>query len=165
MVHAKNRIPKLFSGRPYHPLLQPRGMRIGNSYSCLTLTLSANVKLMFFGMLNVVFCFYHYCLLTLKHCLFTCLTVNMCLTLNSMRVHGRFACTNIRLSSVLASDDLRFFSNAIPTFENSRSTDADVAGHPRYWRAMTARFGYSLPCSLLSVSIEGQSQEMERNRV
>ena len=78
----------------------------------------------------------------------------MCLTLKvkqyAFTAGSLAACANIRLSSVLASDDLRFFSNAIPTFENSRSTDADVAGHPRYWRAMTARFGYSLPCSCQS---------------
>ena len=83
-----------------------------------------------------------------------------------MRVHGRFACANIRLSSVLASDDLRFFSNAIPTFENSRSTDADVAGHPSpKILACHDRKVWVLLAVLLSVSIEGQSQEMERNRV
>ena len=47
---------------------------------------------------------------------------------------------------VSALPRLRFAENAIPTRENSRSTAADVAGHPRYCRAITATFGNSLEC-------------------
>ena len=39
---------------------------------------------------------------------------------------------------VAACERCRFFENMMPTCENRRSTAADVAGQPRYWRAMTA---------------------------
>jgi hypothetical protein len=45
----------------------------------------------------------------------------------------------------IGSARLRLFADAILTCENSRSTEADVAGQPRYsfsyWRAITATFG------------------------
>ena len=50
------------------------------------------------------------------------------------------------MSASTAADEFwRFLEKAMPTWEKRRSTAADEAtGQPRYWRAMTARFGNSL---------------------
>ena len=55
--------------------------------------------------------------------------------------HGRFSIANMRFCSVSEPPLLRFFENAIPTWEKRRSTEADDAGQPRYCRAITARLG------------------------
>ena len=46
--------------------------------------------------------------------------------------YGRLAFANMRSAKVSESEFLRFFENAMPTLEKSRSTVADVAGQPRY---------------------------------
>ena len=51
-------------------------------------------------------------------------------------------------AKVAAVDLFRLLENAIPTLENKRSTDADVAaGMPKYCRAMTDTFGNSDACA------------------
>ena len=62
------------------------------------------------------------------------------------------AFANMRFSSVSASERLRFAEKAMHTLEKSRSTDAEVAGQPRYWRAITSRLGN---CSLFCGSTPG----------
>ena len=47
----------------------------------------------------------------------------------------------ITVSHVSAFPRRRFAEKHTPTFENSRSTVADVTGQPKYCRTMTARFG------------------------
>ena len=42
---------------------------------------------------------------------------------------------------VAAEADLRRSEKAMPTCEKSRSTVAELAGQPRYWRAITERLG------------------------
>ena len=65
----------------------------------------------------------------------------------SLHIYGKLQRVNIMSSSVADSARLRLAENAIPTCENSRSTAADDAGHPRYCRAITATFGNSLASS------------------
>ena len=47
---------------------------------------------------------------------------------------GILACVNRRSDTVADSALLRFLENAKPTCEKRRSTEAEDAGHPRYWR-------------------------------
>ena len=56
-------------------------------------------------------------------------------------LYGMLACVNMMLSSVAASERLRLGEKAMPTLEKSRSTAAEDAGQPRYWRAITSRLG------------------------
>ena len=44
-------------------------------------------------------------------------------------------------ASVFGDARLRLSEKAMPTCEKRRSTAADDAGQPKYWRAMTATFG------------------------
>ena len=53
----------------------------------------------------------------------------------------------MRALSVSASEFLRSFEKAKPTLEKRRSTVAEVAGQPRYCRAITSRFGNCWRCS------------------
>ena len=41
---------------------------------------------------------------------------------------------------------LRFAENTIPTAEKRRSTEAEDAGQPRYWRAITSKLGNLTRC-------------------
>ena len=65
-----------------------------------------------------------------------------------MSTYPTLAFANMMPSSVSASPLFRFAENAMPTFENKRSTAADDAGQPRYCRAMTATFGYFEACTV-----------------
>ena len=49
-----------------------------------------------------------------------------------------FEHTNMRSSRVAALLLLRLSENAMPTLEKRRSTAAELAGHPRYWRGPRA---------------------------
>ena len=49
-------------------------------------------------------------------------------------LYGMLACVNMMISSVAASERLRLGEKAMPTLEKSRSTAAEDAGQPRYWR-------------------------------
>ena len=57
---------------------------------------------------------------------------------------GKLSLAKARLASVSALWDFRRSANAKPTTEKRRSTVAEVAGTPRYCRAMRARLGKSL---------------------
>ena len=69
------------------------------------------------------------------------------ITFNKFR-HGRLAFANMMSARVAALDDRLFLEKAMPTLENRRSTEADVAGQPKYWRAITSKFGNSLRFSI-----------------
>ena len=58
-----------------------------------------------------------------------------------LRVHSTFILVNIRSAIVSAPELLRLSEKAIPTCENRRSTVAEVAGQPKYCRAITERLG------------------------
>ena len=50
------------------------------------------------------------------------------------------------LSNVSAPALLRLSAYTTPTEENNLSTEADDAGQPKYWRAISATFGNSTWC-------------------
>ena len=50
-------------------------------------------------------------------------------------------------SRVAASELLRLAEKAMPTLEKRRSTVAEVAGQPKYCRAITSRLGICSWCS------------------
>ena len=59
-------------------------------------------------------------------------------------------------SSVLELERFRLAAYATPTFEKRRSTAADDAGHPKYCRAITSKFG-TLKRHLDMLGLEGKA--------
>ena len=72
--------------------------------------------------------------------------INMCASaiIEVLKYIGKLSLAKARLASVSALWDFRRSANAKPTTEKRRSTVAEVAGTPRYCRAMRARLGSSL---------------------
>ena len=57
--------------------------------------------------------------------------------------HATLSFVKMMSEIVAAEADLRRSEKAMPTCEKSRSTVAELAGQPRYWRAITERLGMS----------------------
>ena len=55
--------------------------------------------------------------------------------------YGMLACANIRSATRSGVERLWDAENERPTCEKRRSTEAEVDGQPRYWRAITSKFG------------------------
>ena len=55
--------------------------------------------------------------------------------------HSTLSLVKTRSDRVSAWELLRLSEKQMPTVEKRRSTDAEVAGQPRYCRAMTLKFG------------------------